>query len=59
MVLIRNFTVTCNTGHNILELFNVLTQVPLATSKTKLDINLIANLVYELPHELPNGFRLR
>ena len=27
-----------NPGHNILELYNILVQVQLATSKTKLDI---------------------
>ena len=56
MMLIWNFS---NPGHNILELYNVLTQVPLATSKIKIDINLIKNLVFKLPHELPNGLRLR
>ena len=46
-----------NLGHNILELYNVLVQIRL-TSKTK-RVSSISNLVYELPHELPNDLRLR
>ena len=33
-----NFTVNYNLGHNILELYNVLIQIRLTTSKTKHDI---------------------
>ena len=47
-----------NLGHNILELDNVLVEVLLTTSKTKPGI-IIANLVYELPEELPNDLRLK
>ena len=42
---------------SILELYNVLGQIQLTTSKMKRDIS-IANLVYKLPHELPNNLRL-
>ena len=31
-------TGTCNPGHNILELYNILVQIRLTTSKRKLDI---------------------
>ena len=40
-----------NTGNDILELYNVLAQVRLATSKVNL-ISTIKNLVYELSHDV-------
>ena len=40
------------------ELYNVLVQIRLTTSKTKRDIY-YSKLVYELPHELPTDLRLR
>ena len=43
---------------NIWAIFKNLVQVQIATSKTTLDIYSITNLVYKLPHELPNDFRL-
>ena len=45
-------------GHNIVELYNVLIQTRLTTSKMNL-LSSIANMVYELPHKLPNDLRLR
>ena len=57
-----------NLGHNILELYNVLVQIRLTTSKTKRDIKDVriflvisstANLVYELSHDLLKDVRLR
>ena len=45
-----------NLVHNILELYNVLIQARLTTSKTKRDIKYSK---LELPHELPNNLRLR
>ena len=42
-----------NHGHNILELYNFVLQVKRNV------ISSIANLVYELPHKLPNNLRLR
>ena len=47
-----------NLGHNILELYNVLIQTRLPQVKRNV-MSSIANLVYELPDELPNGLRLR
>ena len=47
-----------NLVHNILELYNVLRQTRLTTSKTK-RVSSIANLVHVLHHELPNELRLR
>ena len=35
-VIDNAFTVTCSTGHDVLELHNILVQVQLATSKAKL-----------------------
>ena len=43
-----------NPGHNILELYKILVQVRFTTS-----ISSIANLVYDLAHELPNDLRLK
>ena len=58
MLSANSFTIiTYNLGHNILELYNGLIQTRLTTSKTKRDIY-IANLVYKLPHELPNNLTL-
>ena len=61
-----------NPGHNILELFNNLVQVQIATSKTKLGlqynkspqvkrnlVSSITNLVHESSHELLNHLGLR
>ena len=45
-----------NLGHDILELYNVLAQI---RSTKRNAISIIGNLVYELPHELPNDLRLR
>ena len=45
-----------NLGHDILELYNVLAQI---RSTKRNAISIIANLVYELPHKLPNDLRLR
>ena len=39
-----------------MELYYVLMQIRLTTSKTKRGSSM-ANLVYELPHELPNDLR--
>ena len=47
-----------NPGHNILELWNVLVQVWFATSKTKLDILYLKDLVPGLSLELPSGIIL-
>ena len=47
-----------NLGHNILEVFNVLEKFPFTTSKADL-ISSTKNVVYELPHELPNKLRPR
>ena len=47
-----------NPGLNTLELYNVLIQMQFTTSKGNL-ISSIANLIYELPHELLNDLRLR
>ena len=41
-----------NPGHNILELCNILVQTDSSQVNGKLISN-TANLVYELPHELP------
>ena len=46
-----------NPGHNFLELYNILVQIRFAIIKGNLISN-IANLVYELPHELPDDLRL-
>ena len=48
--------VSYNPGHNILELYDIL--VNSRQVKRNL-ISSIANLVRELPHELPNDLRLR
>ena len=42
-------------GYDTLELYIISVQTQLTTSKTKLDI---LNLVYALPHELPNDLTL-
>ena len=47
-----------NLVHNILELYNVLIQTRL-TTVTRNVISSGANLVHELPDELPNDLRLR
>ena len=52
------FYLAYNLGHNILELYNVLVQIQLTTSKTKRNI-LYSKLGIELPHKLTNNLRLR
>ena len=49
---------TYNLGHNILKFYNVSVPIRLTTSKGNV-ISSIRNLVYELPHELPNNLRLK
>ena len=41
-----------------MELYNILVEIRLTASKTNV-VSSIANLVYKLPHELPNELRLR
>ena len=48
-----------NLGHNILGLYNVLVQIRLTTRVKRNVVSSVANLVYELPHKLPNDLRLR
>ena len=52
------YYLTYNLGQNILELYNILVKIRLTTSKTNV-VSSIANLVYKLPHELPNELRVR
>ena len=47
-----------NSGHDILELYNVLIHVRFATSK-KMLISSIIKSVHQLPYELPNNLKLR
>ena len=47
-----------NSGHNILELHNILIQSHSPQVKQILTSSIV-NLVYELPHELPNNLSLR
>ena len=47
-----------NLGHNLFELYNILVQIRLTQVKRNV-ISSIANLVYELPHELSNDLTLR
>ena len=52
------YYLTYNLGQNILELYNILVEIRLTASKTNV-VSSIANLVYKLPHELPNELRVR
>ena len=47
---------TCNHGH-ILELSNLFEKSGITSSKAVVDIK-YKNIVYKLPHELPNNLRL-
>ena len=47
-----------NSGHNFLGLYNILVEIRLTQVKRNL-ISCVVNLVYELPHELPNDLILR
>ena len=53
-----NVNIDCNSGHNILELYNILLKIDSPQVKRNLIIS-IANLVHQLPQELPNDLRLR
>ena len=53
-----NVNIDCNSGHNILELYNILVKIDSPQVKRNLIIS-IANLVHQLPQELPNDLRFR
>ena len=53
-----SFEDTYNPGHTILAPFNNLADVLIPQVKRYL-ISTIINLVYELPHELPNDLRIK
>ena len=52
------FSCTYNQFHNILRLFDVLPNFPFTTSET-MGYESYKHGIYELPHDLPNDFRLR
>ena len=53
----KKFINNYNLGHNILELY-VLVEIRL-TKVNRNVVSSIADLVYELPHQLPNDLRFR
>ena len=54
---VKKFINNYNLGHNILELY-VLVEIRL-TKVNRNAVSSIADLVYELPHQLPNDLRFR
>ena len=54
---VKKFINNYNLGHNILELY-VLVEIRL-TKVNRNVVSSIADLVYELPHQLPNDLRFR
>ena len=54
----KKFINNYNLGHNILELYNVLVEIRL-TKVNRNVVSIIADLVYELPHQLPNDLRFK
>ena len=66
MLLLSNFEVSEKIGKAVIEegnllLFYIFANVPFTTRKIERDYLIISNKVgiHELPHELPNDFRLR
>ena len=57
----RFFLIFCsyNHFHNILRLFDILPTFPFTASVKRCAIIIYNQVMYELPHELPNDLRLR
>lgn len=47
---------TCNSGHNILELDDIVTNFSFAATETECDIS-NTNCIHEVPNEFPNDLR--